>query len=173
MGAIIRSRLLSALVAFGGLMLAWSVTAEQAVGYPLVLVPQGVSVLTLGTELVDGEEVPRRVFVIRDGSIVTVLATVAPGTGSALVFCPRERFFVSPEDGSLFDRAGRYVDGPATGDMAEYRRQIDPEALDLFVGSRVERPRSAGQVSGEAGEAYRNWRADPEVPQKFCQDPVR
>lgn len=165
--------MVSMAVAFGVLIGGWALTAEQVAGYPLVLVDQGVTALTFGNEEVDGRTVPKRVFVIRDGSVITILGTTTPGRGLPIVYCPNERFFVAPDDASLFDRGGRYVEGPATGDMFEYRRQIDPENLELFVGDRIERPRSKGQVSGEAAEAYFNWKADPETPQRFCQNPVR
>jgi len=172
-GAIIRTRLVSACIAFGFLMLAWTLTADVALGYPLILLKQGVSSLRFGTEVIDGVTVPKSVFVIRDGSVITVLGKTTPGTGSRLVYCPAERFFVSPEDAALFDRSGQYVQGPGTRDMDEYRRQVDPEALALYVGERTERPRSNGQISGEAAEAYLTWKADPSVPQRFCQDPVQ
>jgi hypothetical protein len=172
-GPIFRSRLLSALVAFSGLMTAWVVTADQELGFPLVLVEQGVTSLRFGNEIVNGETVPRYLFVIRDGSVVTVFGKRTPGTGSRLFYCPNERFFVSPDDEALYDREGRYVQGPGTGDMVEYRRTINTEDLTLFIGGATERPRSKGEISGAAAEKYLNWRADPDTQQKFCQDPIR
>lgn len=171
--AILVSRLVSMAVAVGMLLVGWIVTAGQPVGHPLVLIEQGVTAMRFGTEVVDGETVPKDVFVIRDGSVIRIFSKRTPGTGSLLVYCPKERFFVSPEDTSLFDREGRYVEGPATGDMAEYKKTIDTEELELTVGDRVDRERSNGEISGEAAQAYLEWKADPATPRAFCQDPVR
>lgn len=151
-------------MALAGLGVAWTLDAGREVGYPLVLIEQGVTVVDI-----DGQAL----FAIRDGASLTFLGTTTPGTGSRLVWCPIEGFFVSPDDTALYTREGRYVAGPGTRDMDLYPTEIKQDTLQVFLleGPR-ERPRSNGQVSGEAGEAYRSWKADPDTPQKFCQNPV-
>lgn len=168
---MIRSRLLAVAIAMSGLMTAWALTAEAKLGYPLHLVQQGVTKMRLPVQTPD-EVYVRDVYVIRDGSQITVFDPFAPGTETRLVWCPREEFFVSPSDASLFDRSGRYVDGPATGDMAQYLVSISTETLELELGPKRQRPKTTGEVSGDAAERYRNWKADPATPQRFCQDPV-
>jgi hypothetical protein len=173
-GKIIRSRLTSALIAIAGLMVAWVVTADPDPNViPMILIDQDVSSVRAGTEKVDGRQEPREVFVIRDGSVISVFSKRVPGTGSQLVYCPTERFFVSPTDYSLFDRTGRYVAGPATRDMDEYKVVVDYDALEIRIGELQQRRRSDGEIPGAVAEKFFNWRADPSVPQAFCQQPVR
>lgn len=162
MNSRLGSRLIAAAIAIATLTGAWFVASDEVSGYPFVLVGQGVEARSFGD---------REVFTVRDGSTVVVLGRTTPGTGSPLVYCPRERFFVAPADGALFDRSGRYVDGPAEGDMFVYRSLVDAQGF-LRLGKKITPSRSSGEISGEAGEAYRNWRADPDTPQRFCQDEI-
>jgi hypothetical protein len=155
---------MAAAIAIVGLLVAWTLDAGREIGYPLVQIEQGVTVVKI-----DG----LRLFSIRDGASVTFLGKTTPGTGTDLVWCPIERFFVSPEDAALFTREGEYVAGPAKRDMDLYPHEIRQDTLQVFLlEGPTERPRSNGQVSGEAGEAYNKWKADPDTPQKFCQNPV-
>lgn len=161
---VLVSRGIAAAIAIVGLFAAWSLDAGREIGYPLVQIEQGVSVIPIaGT----------RVFAIRDGAAVTLLGRETPGTGTQLVYCPDEAFFVSPDDYALYDRQGRYVAGPGTRDMDRYPHRVDQGTLQVFLdGEVIQRPRSVGEISGEAGEAYQTWKADPDTPRAFCQNPA-
>lgn len=163
MREVVLPRLVSASIAIGALFLAWAVEGDAMLGYPLVNIRQGVTVVTI-----DG----RSVFAIRDGAALRFLGRTVPSTGARIVYCPKEGFFVGPGDFSLFDREGRYVDGPVAGDMDRVRHRTDQVELQVYLGEVEERRRSIGEISEDSAAAYRAWREAPDTPQRFCQDEI-
>lgn len=163
MRRILLSRMVAAAVAIVGLLIAWVLDAGRPIGYPLVLIEQGVTAVQIGNQ---------DVFAIRDGAVLEILGRSTP-EGERIVYCPNEAFFVAPGDGSLFTRAGAWVAGPSSRNMDRHPVTIKPETLQVFLAEREQRARSSGAtVDGEAGEAYRSWRSAPDEAQAFCQNPV-
>jgi len=133
-------------------------------GIPLVTVPQGASVHDI-----DGA----RVFLVREGSVVTAFLGRSTDSGEPIVHCPSERAFVAPNDMSLWNERGEYVAGPARRDLDRLEAQIDQRHLitiDVEVVARAER-RSAGTISGEAGQRYDSFRRG-DTRASFCLNPV-
>jgi len=60
------------------------------------------------------------VFVVADGDGFLALGADSRHVGERVLFCPVDGTFVSPAHGERFDRAGRYLAGPAAGDLARY-----------------------------------------------------
>lgn len=160
--SITAARTLSGTIATASLIVAFMLSNDEPSGMPLILIDQGVSAQRISS---------RDVFVSREGSFLRIWDRTTPGTESPLVFCPRESFFVSPEDKALFDDQGRYVAGPGNGDMVQHVTKIDPGAI-VKLGKRVFPKRSEGTITGEAAKAYQDWLADPSKAQRFCQDEV-
>lgn len=95
----------------------------------------------------------RNVFFVRDGRNVDVFlsdAQHAPNEG--LWWCPHDELFVSPAHDERFDRAGRWVNGPA-------RRHLDRFAVDVRGNEVLV---DAGRVlPGGARSAYPAVGRDP------------
>ncbi|HVL33272.1 MAG TPA: hypothetical protein VM600_06795 [Actinomycetota bacterium] len=140
-------------------------------GIPLLYVSQGVSVRD-----VDGE----RVFIIRDGSVVTAFLAKSGALRAQVQWCPREELFWSPETNDLFTRAGKWVFGPAPHDMVQPRTNVTQDlVLEIDVRKRIAPKRSNGRedVDPELYEFYQRYlNYDPSQPQPtrpvFCPDPL-
>lgn len=79
--------------------------------------PEGVTAHELG-----GDDV----FVIRDGNDVRVFLSDARHLpDETLWWCPNEEVFIEVEHGSMFDRQGRKIGGPAAGGLNQYEVRTD------------------------------------------------
>jgi nitrite reductase/ring-hydroxylating ferredoxin subunit len=133
-------------------------------GFPLSIVPQGVSAMTI-----DGTPV----FVVRQGEVLTAFAHGAQHGTDAVVWCPAEQVFVSPAHYELFTIDGLRVDGPAERDMTRFRVRVT-NGLQVFVDTKhpvVARTKSSAEISGEVGAQYTKARAGQAVG--FCRTPVQ
>jgi hypothetical protein len=133
-------------------------------GFPLVGVPQGASVRHIHGV---------RVFLVREGSVVTAFLGRSTDSGEPIVYCPSERAFVSPNDASLWNERGEYVAGSAQRDLDRLEVEIDLQhrvTIDVDDVIRAGR-RSPGTVSGEAGQRYDSFRRG-DAQASFCLNPV-
>jgi hypothetical protein len=153
--------LVAALVA----VVAMRVASPAPAGIPLVLVPQGVS-----EQEVDGA----RVFLLREGEVLTAFLGRSTASGERIVYCPAERAFVAPLDTSLWTERGEWVAGPAPRDLDQVKIVLDQRALRVRLDPRkVTRPegRGEGEVSGEIGAAYQAYRSG-DANAGFCHNPL-
>lgn len=139
-------------------------TAEPNLSFPLISVPQGVSVVQITDE---------RVFLVREGSIVRAIRGASTDGGEPIVWCPGEQAFVAPEDTSLWTMRGEWVAGPARRDLDTFPIET---SLDLQIRVDVDDVqrapgRSKASISGEAGLRYERFAAGDEFA-FFCQSPV-
>lgn len=133
---------------------------------PMVAIEQGVSAHRIAGV---------GVLVLREGSTITSFSPETPGgNGDRVVYCPGEQIFVSPLRKDLFNLSGQRVAGKSPRDLDRFKTTV---TKDLEVRIEVDRPvkvaRSEGTVSGEIGNRYYDWAANPNKPASFCQNPIR
>ena len=138
-------------------------TAEPNLYFPLISVPQGVSVVQIQDE---------RVFLVREGSIIRPIRGVSTDSGEPVVWCPNEEAFVAPTDTSLWNLRGEWVAGPAKRDLDLFPHETTTDLqIRVDVDSPGRRGRSTGTISGEAGQRYQRFAAGDDFA-FFCQDAV-
>lgn len=160
-------RTIAALTAAAAITAAYVAGSTDEQLIPFIAIEQGMS-----THLIGGTGV----FLLREGSTVTAFSPLTPGgKGDRVVYCPREQIFVSPARKDLFNGSGLHVAGAAPRDLDRFRATVTQD-LELRVEvTRVIRAkgRSKGEVAGEIGNRYTDWRANPAKPAAFCQNPLR
>jgi hypothetical protein len=161
----------------GGRFLKWILAAGVVLGAVAALVlvlgrdgslrlddlPQGVT-----AHRIDGDHV----FIMRDGSEVMVFLPDARHLpDDTLWWCPSEQVFFEVEHGSMFDRRGRKIGGPAEGGLNQYAVRVDEGKIVIdrdavIVGGLTPR--------GEAPEASDADFSRPinSGPGSFCTEPV-
>lgn len=159
-------RALALILAVGAIVGARVAAPAGAPLIPLVAIEQGVS-----AQLVSGVGV----FVLREGSQVTAFSPLTPGAGAdRVVYCPREKIFVSPLRKVLFNAAGEHVTGNAPRDLDRFRVTVTNDLeVRIDVDAPVRARKSRGSVPGEIGNRYYDWAANPAKPAAFCQNPIR
>lgn len=97
------------------------------------------------------------VFVVDEAGELLALGADSRHVGERVLYCPADGTFVSPAHRERFDRAGRYLAGPAAGDLARYPVGVVDGRVLVDVGSDPELPgRSSPErpyVSPTCGDA--------------------
>lgn len=91
------------------------VDARTGVPVSLTDIAQGVSVHPIGGA---------RVFLVRESREITGFRTISPHLGAALWWCPRERVFISPNHGEVFDARGKLMWGQSAVDMQPFEVDV-------------------------------------------------
>jgi nitrite reductase/ring-hydroxylating ferredoxin subunit len=156
--------------------------AVAAVGGAALLIDSyrsPTNALTLGS-LPDGGSVHKiegvDVFLVKKGAGVRGFLDSAPHLGERLWWCTRERVFLSPAHGELFDQNGRLINGPAQRDLdrvkttvtADHVVEVDPRILEPGTIRNGVGLRSAG-VSPGVWAAYQVWIHNEAGDRSFCQ----
>jgi hypothetical protein len=146
--------------------------SSKGTGIPLISVQQGISVLTVSKE---------RVFLVRQGEVLTAFLAASDDLGLRFRWCPREQVFWEPAHGSLYSAEGRYAFGPVSHDMVRLPARVDGD-LNVHVDTEHPRtpPRSNGraQIPREIYEFYQRFlNYNPALPTPtrpvFCPNPLR
>ena len=64
------------------------------------------------------------VFIVATDSGFVALSDDSRHVGDRVLYCRSDASFSSPAHGERFDRLGRYVGGPASGDLGRYQTRI-------------------------------------------------
>jgi Rieske Fe-S protein len=74
------------------------------------------------------------VFAVAADGRFLALSDDARHVGDRVLYCAQDNTFSSPAHGETFDRLGRYMFGPAAGDLGRYRIVVtgDPVLVDLL-----------------------------------------
>ena len=78
-----------------------------------------------------------KVFLVHGNPPVALIAK-SPHVGELLVYCTSSETFVSLEHGELFDRSGRYMDGPAPRGMDRVPLRERSGMIEINVLQRVQ-----------------------------------
>ena len=91
-----------------------------------------------------------RVFVVATDSGFVALSDDSRHVGDRVLFCHSNDMFSSPAHGELFDRLGRYLGGPADGDLGRYETRVsgDRVLVDLATLNLPDRSTIADEPSG-------------------------
>lgn len=65
------------------------------------------------------------IYLVWTGDDVLALDDDARHTGEPVLYCEADRTFSSPLHGGRFDRQGRYLAGPARGDLGRYEVAVE------------------------------------------------
>lgn len=150
--------------AFAIALVALRVALPEPETVAMIHVPQGISF-----HVVEGE----RVFLLREGNVLTAFLGRSTQSGEPIVYCPREAAFVAPTDASLWTARGEWVGGPAPRDLDRVATRVDEDLvvhMDVDAVTRS-RGRSEGRISGEAGDRYARFRAGDDTA-GFCLGPL-
>ena len=138
------------------------VAADETEGITFVTVRQGINYYDVAGE---------RVFVLREGSVVTAFLGRSTGGGEPLVYCIDEAAFVAPLETSMWTARGEWVAGPAPRDLDQVRATVGNDGVLRLDAGAVKRSdgRGAGEVSGEVGRRYEAYR-NGDTTAGFCVD---
>jgi hypothetical protein len=151
-------------IALVGVAAAWLVLDGDDGTLRLDDVAEGVSAHELA-----GEDV----FIVREGNSVRVFLSDARHLPEdTLWWCPSEQIFVEVEHGSMFDRQGRRIGGPAQGGLNQYEARVDHGKLiinrdQVILGGLTPRGESPAAVEGPDFSRPYNSGAG-----SFCEDPI-
>lgn len=88
------------------------------------------------------------VFVVAFDGDFLALSDDARHVGDRVLYCAMDGTFSSPAHGERFDRHGRYVAGPAAGDMGRYPLAVERGRVIVDLSGKVDLPhRSSGSDS--------------------------
>lgn len=76
--------------------------------------------------------------------------------GDRVLYCSLNETFSSPAHGEIFDREGRYISGPASGDLGVYPLRIRDDNVVVDVSNDPELPErsNADLVGGDVSQCY-------------------
>jgi len=103
-------------------------------------------------------------FVVATEEGFVALSEDSRHVGDEVLYCRSSNMFSSPAHGELFDRLGRYLGGPAEGDLGRYETRVsgDRVLVDLATLSLPGRSTDADEPIGRSCEG-------PEAPPGFYQ----
>lgn len=79
-------------------------------------------------------------FVVATEGEFLALSDDARHVGDRVLYCARDSTFFSPAHGERFDRLGRYVAGPAAGDMGRYPVSVRGNRVVVDLSGEPELP---------------------------------
>jgi len=88
-----------------------------------------------------------RIFVVATEVGFLAISDDARHVGDRVLYCREDETFFSPAHGERFDRLGRYLGGPAQGDLGRYPASIEDDlvVVDLTAGPDLP-PRSVESI---------------------------
>jgi Rieske Fe-S protein len=91
-----------------------------------------------------------RVFVVAADSGFVALSDDARHVGDRVLYCAQDKTFSAPH-GERFDRLGRYMGGPAAGDMGRYPVKVEEDRVVIDVSGDLELPGRSPSSDAAAG----------------------
>lgn len=108
------------------------------------------------------------VFVVAAAEGFLALSDDARHIGDRVLYCAEDDTFSSPAHGERFDRLGRYVAGPAVGDMARHPIRVEASRVVVDISAEPELPGRSPTSDRPAGTSCQG----PEGPPGFYQGGV-
>jgi nitrite reductase/ring-hydroxylating ferredoxin subunit len=104
----------------------------------------------------------RGIFVVATEVGFLALSDDARHVGERVLYCRDDKTFFSPAHGERFDRLGRYLAGPAQGDLGRYPVSVEDDlvVVDLAAGPDLP-PRSAESLPSGAPACTGEGEEDP------------